>query len=217
MSEKIIDEAVAVRVTQLIQTLGISKNEFARNVGISSALISKITNKQTNFGVDIAAKIISTYPRLSSAWLLTGIGDMWNKVSDENSGLGFVRKSGFSKLNAENSAPNQSDQLDKLSRGIYMKEAERSLVKTSEKHWEIYNSIYGIAVAAHCLNMDLKPIIDEIENITLASRNRGNSLDFSGLFNYLDNFEDIQEEMIEVMDRVYELCTKMLKKSNMGS
>lgn len=65
------------RLNHIINTLRLSKNEFAREIGISSAMISKITTKDINFGIDVYQKIISRYPEINQSWLLTGVGNMW--------------------------------------------------------------------------------------------------------------------------------------------
>ncbi len=39
-------------------------------------MISKVTTQEINFGVDLAEKIISTFPSVSPTWLLTGVGEM---------------------------------------------------------------------------------------------------------------------------------------------
>ncbi|WP_316777736.1 hypothetical protein [Pedobacter antarcticus] len=65
------------RLNELITELKLSKNEFAREVGISSAMISKITTKDVNFGIDVYQRIISRYPSLNQQWLLFGAGEIW--------------------------------------------------------------------------------------------------------------------------------------------
>lgn len=70
-------ETVRTRINFLIEDLNLSKNEFAREVGISSAMISKITIKEVNFGIDVYKKIIDKYPHLNQQWLLFGEGEMW--------------------------------------------------------------------------------------------------------------------------------------------
>jgi hypothetical protein len=72
-------ETIKDRLNLLISCLGISKNQFAKEIGTSSAMISKITTQDINFGVDIIEKIISTFPRINNVWLLTGIGNMFNE------------------------------------------------------------------------------------------------------------------------------------------
>ncbi len=71
-------ENIADRIIKLIEALGISKNKFAENIGISSSLISQITTKKNSFRVDILQKITSNYPKVDTDWLLNGVGEMWN-------------------------------------------------------------------------------------------------------------------------------------------
>lgn len=60
------------RIIEFIDYKGISKREFASTVGISHSLIGKANA----IGSDKLEKILSSYPELSSEWLLTGKGDM---------------------------------------------------------------------------------------------------------------------------------------------
>jgi hypothetical protein len=64
------------RINELITALGISKNKFAKALGTSSAVISKITTSDVNYGVEFAERIISTFPSVNPRWLLSGIGEM---------------------------------------------------------------------------------------------------------------------------------------------
>ena len=64
------------RLNELIAHLGVSKNKFAKMVGTSSAMISKVTTQDINFGVDLLEKIISTFPTLNPFWFLSGVGQM---------------------------------------------------------------------------------------------------------------------------------------------
>lgn len=67
---------ISARLTAFIESLGISKNAFAKEIGTSSALISKLTTQDTDFRIDFLDKIITRYPDFNPKWLLTGIGDM---------------------------------------------------------------------------------------------------------------------------------------------
>ena len=65
------------RLNDLIAVLKLSKNEFAREIGSNGAMISKITTKDVNFGIDVFKKIIDRYPQLNHQWLMSGEGEMW--------------------------------------------------------------------------------------------------------------------------------------------
>ncbi len=74
---------INTRISDLIDDLKLSKNQFARKINSSSAMVSKITNQKTNFGKDMLEKIITAYPGLNAGWLLTGVGEMWDdKIID---------------------------------------------------------------------------------------------------------------------------------------
>lgn len=69
-------EIITDRINLFVKHLGISKNEFGKNIGVSSSLISQITTKKNNFRADIIQKISLAYPQLNIYWLLNGIGEM---------------------------------------------------------------------------------------------------------------------------------------------
>ena len=75
----LIMESIGTRLGQLIIALGVSKNQFSKQIGTSSAMISKVTGQKINFGIEIIEKIIKAYPQLNIDWLLTGIGSMWRE------------------------------------------------------------------------------------------------------------------------------------------
>jgi transcriptional regulator with XRE-family HTH domain len=70
-------ENINSRISEVITALKLSKNQFSKEIGTSSAMISKITGDKTNFGIEIIEKIVSKYPQLNFNWILTGFGEMW--------------------------------------------------------------------------------------------------------------------------------------------
>lgn len=75
------------RLNQLITALGMSKNKFAKAIGTSSAVVSNITTTDVNYGIELAEKIISTFPGINPTWLLSGIGEMMLSTPTENTQL----------------------------------------------------------------------------------------------------------------------------------
>ena len=69
-------ENTSERLSKFITYLGITKNGFAKQIGTSSALISKLTTQDVDFRIDILQKIVGKYPYINLQWLLTGVGDM---------------------------------------------------------------------------------------------------------------------------------------------
>jgi hypothetical protein len=70
-------EDINTRLSTVITALKMSKNKFSKEIGTSSAMISKITGTKTNFGIEIVEKIVSRFPQLNFNWILTGVGEMW--------------------------------------------------------------------------------------------------------------------------------------------
>ncbi|MDP3469644.1 MAG: helix-turn-helix transcriptional regulator [Daejeonella sp.] len=127
------------RLNELIRTLKLSKNEFAREIGTSSAMVSKITTKDVNFGIDIYKKIIGRYPNLNQDWLLTGVGDMWNA-----NGSPGIKKSGIITKANEGDIINKSyvdnDAPIYLERRM-MNKVETQLVQGTDKRSKLYKDI----------------------------------------------------------------------------
>jgi repressor LexA len=67
------------RVTEYIDFKGVSKYKFYKETGLSNGFL----DKGENLGSDKCEKIISHYPDLNAAWLLTGKGDMLVKKKQD--------------------------------------------------------------------------------------------------------------------------------------
>lgn len=71
------------RIGLLITKLGISKNQFSKEIGTSSALISQIvSNGKESFRIDLIQKIVIKYPNVNLYWLLLGEGEMMIPTRD---------------------------------------------------------------------------------------------------------------------------------------
>jgi FtsZ-binding cell division protein ZapB len=64
------------RILQLIKYLGITNNQFAVNIGISSGRMSNIATKRNKPDSEMLSMISQKYPNVSGNWLLTGAGYM---------------------------------------------------------------------------------------------------------------------------------------------
>ena len=69
-------EKINARVLQLMDKLGKSKSEMAKEIGVSPSIISHITSGRNKVGLDVLQKIGRAYPQISSIWLLHGQGSM---------------------------------------------------------------------------------------------------------------------------------------------
>lgn len=69
--------AVAGRIKQFIDHLGITITQFADNTGIQRSSMSQILGgRNQKISITTIGKIHATYPKLSIYWLLYGYGDM---------------------------------------------------------------------------------------------------------------------------------------------
>lgn len=72
------------RLQKLIDSLGISVNAFAREIGCNEGTIRKILSQNTALGSDKIAKISEKYPEFSVDWLISGRGSMYYDNSANN-------------------------------------------------------------------------------------------------------------------------------------
>lgn len=73
------DNIVHERIQQFINHLQITNNQFAKEIGDSSAKISQVTSvngSRPDFRMSLLLKILSRFPELSADWLLLGEGPM---------------------------------------------------------------------------------------------------------------------------------------------
>lgn len=68
--------SVKYRLTNYLEYKGISKSEFGRTIGVSSAYI---TSMRKSIQPDKLKNIQECYPDLNTNWLLTGVGEMISK------------------------------------------------------------------------------------------------------------------------------------------
>lgn len=68
-----METSVKQRLINFIEYKGLSIRKFEQNVGVSNGFVNNISK---GIGADKLQKILSIYPELNQAWLLTGEGDM---------------------------------------------------------------------------------------------------------------------------------------------
>ena len=82
-----MNSTVKQRLTEYLQEKNISKSEFGRSIGVSSAFISSM---RKSIQTDKVQRIALKYPDLNIDWLLYGIGTMFLKQPEstlENKGI----------------------------------------------------------------------------------------------------------------------------------
>jgi len=64
------------RLTQLLEKERITSAEFADRIGVQRSNVSHILNGRNNPGFSFIQKVLETFPRVNSRWLITGEGNM---------------------------------------------------------------------------------------------------------------------------------------------
>ena len=72
-----VNETVKDRLTRFLRAEGISKSEFARRMGLSTAYIGAMRKSMPE---DKVLRMMELFPRLNRDWLLYGEGDMYREI-----------------------------------------------------------------------------------------------------------------------------------------
>lgn len=73
------------RILVVIEQLGLNKNSFSNSIGIQPQTLHHIVSgRRTKPSFDVIEKIISTYSDIDSTWLITGVGNVFNKNTNLN-------------------------------------------------------------------------------------------------------------------------------------
>jgi transcriptional regulator with XRE-family HTH domain len=114
------------RLIQLLERERISSAEFADRIGVQRSNVSHILNGRNNPGFSFIQKVLETFPKVNSRWLITGEGNM------ESLALASP-KAAENDLFSANQAPNKESVVHKS------KEPEQQKEKRIEN--EQYQSI----------------------------------------------------------------------------
>jgi len=66
------------RIELILKTKNISASKFADEIGVQRSSISHILSGRNNPSLDFIQKILKRFPDISSSWILTGTGTMYN-------------------------------------------------------------------------------------------------------------------------------------------
>lgn len=73
------------RITQLINSEGLTSSKFADTIGVQRSSISHILSGRNNPSLDLIQKIIANFPQINVDWLVSGKGEMYR--NQENTSL----------------------------------------------------------------------------------------------------------------------------------
>lgn len=75
---------IVERIALIVESKGLSVRAFELSIGASNGMIGRAISKKTDISAMWLSKIIETYPDVSSKYLLTGNGNIFNTKSIEN-------------------------------------------------------------------------------------------------------------------------------------
>lgn len=92
------------RVRMIIKANNLSASEFADEIGVKRSNLSHVLNGRNKPGLDFLSKIVSSFPNVDAAWLLTGEQSKpIEKVEEKKSGFSFVKRSSEKKTETSTS------------------------------------------------------------------------------------------------------------------
>lgn len=93
MIQKSMKTTVNQRFDTMITSLGVTKNAFAKQIGVASTQIYNIIGGRNAPSFDLLSKIAITFPTVNLTWLLTGNGQPLLASDDSgNKGLNLLGK-----------------------------------------------------------------------------------------------------------------------------
>lgn len=78
-----METTIGERFSQLIEDQKLTTNAFATSLGKPYTSIKVILDGVSKPGFELIEKVLTTYPNLSSAWLLMGEGNMYRNIDNQ--------------------------------------------------------------------------------------------------------------------------------------
>ena len=96
------------RIRKIMESQHMTQQTFAQFIGMSPALLSSIFNERTKPTINIVEAIKNRIPKISTDWLMFGIGDMY--IESENKGSNNfynnkISETSFLNFSDDNSTP----------------------------------------------------------------------------------------------------------------
>ena len=96
------------RIRKIMESQHMTQQTFAQFLGMSPALLSSIFNERTKPTINIVEAIKNKIPKISTDWLMFGIGDMY--IESENKGSNNfynnkISETSFLNFSDDNSTP----------------------------------------------------------------------------------------------------------------
>ena len=73
------------RIFRFIESLQMTQSDFASKTGISPSALTQLKNNAGNLSIDNVIKIKKAFPNISLDWLISGDGEIYEKINDSQS------------------------------------------------------------------------------------------------------------------------------------
>lgn len=73
-----MENSINQRIRELINSLGVNDNQFAKTIGVTQSVIASMFSRNTEPSSKVLIAILNAYANLSAEWLMRGEGDMLN-------------------------------------------------------------------------------------------------------------------------------------------
>lgn len=83
-------ESVLYRIKEFREYLAISKRSLAASIGVSQTTLNNQFIGKRGLSLDILIALLSSFPELSSEWLIRGVGEMIKPNQDGESSVGMI-------------------------------------------------------------------------------------------------------------------------------
>lgn len=101
------NEAIRLRLKEMIDTLGIGNTGFANSADITPSVVSNIMNGKSNITFDTLNKVLTAYPDWERDWLLFGEGNPLVAPKDHNADKTVKASESNLELTLSNPSPSQ--------------------------------------------------------------------------------------------------------------
>lgn len=101
------NEAIRLRLKEMIDTLGIGNTGFANSADITPSVVSNIMNGKSNITFDTLNKVLTAYPDWERDWLLFGEGTPLVGPKDHNTDKAVKVSESNLELTLSNPSPSE--------------------------------------------------------------------------------------------------------------
>jgi len=120
------------RIQRIIDDKNLTSSRFADEVGINRPTVSHILNGRNNPGLEVLQRILSTYKDVNAAWLISGVGPMYNSLQGESTIPFLFDENGSNMMDSQGGTEYPKEMGSKIAvSGIKMPDNQDNTTKNS--------------------------------------------------------------------------------------